>query len=111
MSATTPEAKTKRKIRNVIDNYRSRNISIYVFMPVPGGFGAPTLDYLGCVNGMFFAIEAKRPGGKPTLRQLGTIQMLQAAGAAVFVISDDESLGVFERWLERASAAGSDQAA
>ena len=110
MSATTPEGKIKRKIKGVLDNYR--NVSnIYTYMPVPGGFGAPSLDYLGCVNGMFFAIEAKRPGGKPTLRQLGTIQMLQAAGAAVFVISDDESLRVFERWLERASAAGGDQAA
>ena len=110
MSAMTPEGKIKRKIRGVLDNYR--NVSnIYTYMPVPGGFGAPSLDYLGCVNGMFFAIEAKRPGGKPTLRQLGTIQMLQSAGAAVFVISDDESLRVFERWLERASAAGGDQAA
>ena len=110
MSATTPEGRIKRKIRGVLDNYR--NVSnIYTYMPVPGGFGAPSLDYLGCVNGMFFAIEAKRPGGKPTLRQLGTIQMLQSAGAAVFVISDDESLRVFERWLERASATGGDQAA
>lgn len=106
----TPEGKIKQRIKKLLDNYRISS-HLYAYMPVPGGFGAPTLDYLGCINGMFFAIEAKRPGGKPTMRQWTTIKMLQAAGAAVFVISDDGSLSVFEQWLERASATGGDQAA
>jgi hypothetical protein len=70
-------------------------------MPVPGGFGEPTLDYLGCFRGHAFAIEAKRPGGAPTERQRGTIARMIAAGMQVFVINDEVSLDDFSRWLER----------
>lgn len=93
----TPEAKTKRKVRNILDNYKSHNI--YVYMPVPGGFGSSTLDYLGCIRGRMFAIEAKKPGGKPTERQNVIIQNLYWAGAEVFVIDGDEGCERLDQWL------------
>jgi hypothetical protein len=94
----TPEAKTKQKIKQLLDKYRDR--PIYTYMPVPGGYGAPTLDYLGFFYGEGFAIEAKRPGGKPAVRQLGTIDAIRRSGAKVFVVSDDASLAELDYWLD-----------
>jgi hypothetical protein len=70
---------------------------------VPGGYGSRTLDFLGCVEGTFFAIEAKRPGGKPTSLQSGIMQDIEDAGGETFVINDDESLYSFGIWLENRS--------
>lgn len=55
-------------------------------MPVPYGYGPTTLDYLGCIRGKFFAIEAKAPGKKPTPLQINTIERIRAAGGRTFVI-------------------------
>jgi hypothetical protein len=93
----TPEGKVKKKIKAVLDNYSCHNI--YVYMPVPGGFGQPTLDYLGFLYGRGFAIEAKRLKGKPTPRQEGTIEKISASGAQVFVVNDDASLRDLDDWL------------
>lgn len=94
----TPEGKIKKKIKVVLDNYKCHNI--YVYMSVPGGYGASTLDYIGCLYGRFFAIEAKRPGGKPTPRQEALIELkMRPAGAAVFVIDGDEGVALLNDWL------------
>ena len=69
-------------------------------MPVPGGYGRPTLDYWGSLRGRTFAIEAKKPKGKPTPRQEGTIEDMRAAGIAVFVVRDEAGLAALEQWLE-----------
>ncbi len=52
----------------------------WVFMPVPTGMQAATLDFLGCYKGKFFAIETKRPDEKPTKRQYTTLQEIKDAG-------------------------------
>ena len=97
MSSLTPEGKIKNKIRRVLDKYKVHRI--YTYMPVPGGFGAPTLDYLGFLYGRGFAIEAKKPGGKPTPRQQATIEALRKAGAQVFVVHNDDTLRELDEWL------------
>jgi hypothetical protein len=94
----TPEGRVKKKIKIVLDNYSCHGI--YTYMPVPGGFGQPTLDYLGFLYGRGFAIEAKRLNGKPTPRQEGTIEKISASGAQVFVVNDDASLQELADWLE-----------
>jgi len=91
------ERSIKRKIRAVFNKYRDHGI--YVYMPVPGGYGESSLDYLGFIYGHGFAVEAKRPGGKPTARQIGIIERIQESGAVVFVVSDDDSLAVLDDWL------------
>jgi len=77
------EAYTKKRIKLVLDKYAN---SIYYYMPVPAGYGAATLDYLGYCCGQGFAIEAKRPGGRPSQRQMQTIERIMLSGARVFVI-------------------------
>lgn len=93
----TPEGRIKQKIKKVLDIYKEDGI--YYFMPVPGGYGKSTLDYLGFFYGFGFAVEAKAPGEKPTPRQEGTIADIGRSGAPVFVIDGEETLAPFARWL------------
>lgn len=92
----TPEGKIKREVNRLLDRYKS----VYRFMPVPGGFGASSLDYLLCVNGCFCAIETKAPGKKPTDRQKMVIGQIRRAGGTVFVIDGDEGLQQLREYLE-----------
>jgi hypothetical protein len=69
-------------------------------MPVPTGFGEPGLDYEGCLNGLFFAIETKAPGGWLTPRQRRTALAILAGGGKVFIISSEEGLEAFKRWVD-----------
>jgi hypothetical protein len=94
--AATPEGKVKRKVSTLL----SRFPRVYYEMPVPGGFGKTTLDYIGCANGRFFSIETKAPGGKPTERQWSTIRQMERAGAVVRIIDGQEhQLKELESWL------------
>jgi hypothetical protein len=77
---------------------------VYYEMPVPSGFGKTTLDYIGCANGRFFAIETKAPGGKPTERQKVTMAQMRRVGAKVFVINDAADTAALEEWLHRVDA-------
>ncbi len=61
----------------------------YTFMPVQTGFGSATLDFIGCHKSRFFSIETKAPGQKPSPRQELIMDMMNASGAAVFVIGEE----------------------
>ena len=78
----TPEAKVKAKVKRALANYPDA----YTYMPVPGGFGAVSLDFLICFRGQFIAVETKAPGKKPTKLQEVTMAAMRRAGAKVFVI-------------------------
>jgi hypothetical protein len=92
----TPEGRVKSKIKRFLQTYGE---GLYYEMPVPSGFGKAGLDFHCCHHGFYFAIEAKKPGGKPTARQELTIQAIRRAGGAVFVIDGDETLNEFKRWM------------
>lgn len=97
----TPEGKVKAAINKVL-GHAVKDGSIYKFMPVPGGFGPSSLDYILCVGGIFVAIEAKKPGGKTTARQDFIIRQIRNAGGKVFVIDGDAALSElieFLAWL------------
>ena len=90
----TPEGAVKRKITAVLKS----TPGLYYYMPVPSGYGNTSLDYIGCYNGLFFAIEAKAPKKEPTQRQKNTIKDMQRAFARVFVIDGD--LTELKHWLK-----------
>lgn len=92
----TPEGKVKEKIKQVL-----REHGAYYHMPVQNGMGKPSLDFIGCVNGRFLAVEAKAERGSLTLRQKATIADMEAAGAFVLVIQgvDDPAFDQLERYL------------
>ena len=93
---TTPEGKVKAQIKKVLDSFDRH---VYTFMPVQTGYGATTIDYLCCIDGLFIGIEAKAPGKKPTSRQDGVMEDIRRAGGSTFVVDDDESLEVLEQFL------------
>jgi len=97
----TPEGIVKAAVNRLLAKYKS----LYKFMPVPGGFGASSLDYLLCVNGRFVAIETKAPGKKPTDRQNLIIGQIVRAGGAVFVIDSADTLHPLSEFLERTTNA------
>lgn len=86
----TPEGKVKEIVKKAL-----KEAGAYYHMPVQNGMGKPTLDFVGCLSGLFFAIETKAEGGKLTLRQEETIKEMRAAGAAVFVVTGVEEAKVF----------------
>lgn len=89
----TPEAKVKEQVKKVL-----KAAGAYYHMPVQNGMGAPTLDFVGCAHGRFFAIETKAPGGVPTPRQRHTIDTIRnVGGGRVFIIDGDTS--DLENWL------------
>jgi hypothetical protein len=69
---------------------RLTELGAYQHWPVQMGMGQACLDCHGCLNGLYFAIETKKPGGKPTLRQDLTIAQIRAAGGLVFVVDSLE---------------------
>ena len=97
----TPEGKTKAAVNRLLDKYKN----IYRHMPVPGGYGASTLDYLICVNGRFVGIETKAPGKKPTDRQKTVIAQIVRANGVAFVIDGPDSLLTLANYLERVTNA------
>lgn len=86
----TPEGKIKAAVNKLLDGYKS----LYRFMPVPGGFGASSLDYLVCVNGQFLAIETKAPGkrGQTTPNQERRIDEIKIHGGWAIVVDDAKQL-------------------
>jgi hypothetical protein len=85
----TPEGKVKRAINKALEKWKGT----YVFMPVPGGYGPSSLDYLLCYHGRFIAIEAKAPGKKPSPRQRFIIKKIEEAGGITLVIDDEKKAG------------------
>ncbi len=92
--ASTPEGKVKKTVSALL----RATPGIYWFMPVPSGYGESSLDYLGCYRGKFFAIETKKPGGKPTDRQNMVIDKIRKAGGKAFVIDGD--LTELKQWID-----------
>ncbi len=83
----TPEGKVKAAVKKWL---KSRGA--YFFMPVQGGYGAATLDFLVCLDGKFIGIETKAPGKKATPRQEIVMEEIRAAGGRAFLISSAEVL-------------------
>lgn len=93
--ATTPEGKIKQQIKKILDSHAP---FLYYYMPVPNGYGRPTVDYLGCICGFFFSIEAKKPGGKPTALQAQVMLEIDEAGGKSFVIDGEKGLTALADW-------------
>lgn len=92
----TLEGKVKAKVKKILNACDS----MYYFMPVQTGYGAPTLDILGFHCGLGFAIETKAAGKKLTRRQEVIKKDMELSGIPVFVIDGKEnSFSKLEEWL------------
>ena len=88
---TTPEGKVKDKIRKVLAEF-----VLDTYWPVPSGYGASHLDFIGCYLGRYIAIEVKAPGKKPTGRQKLRIRSVQAAGGIALVIDGTDNTTTYD---------------
>jgi len=80
----TPEAKVKSKVKKILED-----MGAYYAMPVTGGYGNSGVpDFLICKDGLFYAIECKANGGKPTALQLAHMKAIRAAGGVALVIDE-----------------------
>lgn len=101
--ATTPEGKVKKRVKRALDHLQEKGYRVYYHMPVQNGMGAPTLDFVGCINGRYFAIETKAPGKKATPRQEQTMAEITAAGGTALVWDGRDSLELAS-WLAKLSS-------
>ncbi|MGL4557693.1 MAG: hypothetical protein ACRCV5_09330 [Afipia sp.] len=81
--SSTPEGKVKDQVKKLLKEF-----GCYQHWPVQSGFGAPALDCHGCHQGLYFAVETKAPGKKPTPRQELTAADIRAAGGRVFIVGE-----------------------
>lgn len=90
----TPEGKVKALVKAVLKEHGA-----YWHCPVQNGMGAPSLDFIGAFNGLFFAAETKAGNKQMTERQQVTAQSMEKAGAKVFLINEGEGLDALKEWL------------
>jgi hypothetical protein len=80
----TPEAKIKKKVRQVL-----AELGAYYAMPVTGGFGNSGVpDFLICFKSKFFGIECKANGNKTTALQDQHLESIRKAGGIALVVDD-----------------------
>lgn len=80
----TPEGKVKAKVKKIL-----AEIGAYYAMPIGTGFGhAGVPDFLICKAGLFYAIECKANGNKPTALQLNEMQKIRDAGGVTLVVDE-----------------------
>lgn len=94
LQMTTPEGRIKERVKKVLKAHGA-----YWHMPVQNGMGAPSLDFVGCHFGRYYAIETKAGNKQPTPRQKLTIESIQAAGGKTFVVNEVSGLKELEEWL------------
>lgn len=83
--ASTPEAKVKEKIKKILKEH-----NVYFAMPMGTGYGNSGVpDFLCCVNGHFWAIEAKAGKGIPTALQEKNMRDIKAAGGLAMVVNEN----------------------
>lgn len=102
----TPEGKVKAVVKRVL-----KDMGAYYHFPVQNGMGSPCLDCHGCFRGLYFAIETKAPGKKPTARQQITIDAIRKAGGLALVVDNSDYVTVkecleFQLWTHQCSSPG-----
>ena len=92
----TPEGKVKAKVKELLKEHGA-----YWHCPVQNGMGAPSLDFVCCHRGLYFAIETKAGNKQPTTRQEITINQIRLAGGLAFVVNESEGMNELREWLTR----------
>lgn len=94
-----PERDVNRTVSLILD---VRKPHVWYYRPVPGIYGARSIDYLGCAWGYFFGIENKRENiNRMTDAQQEKMMGIHLAGGATFFCNGDPLLyGKLVKWLE-----------
>lgn len=82
--AATPESLVKKKIKAILKAH-----GIYYAMPIGTGYGNSGVpDFLCCLNGKFFAIEAKAGKGTTTALQEKNLKNIIESGGDAWVVNE-----------------------
>jgi Holliday junction resolvase len=80
----TPEGKVKAKVKKILNE-----VGAYYAMPIGTGIGSSGVpDFLVCKGGLFYAIECKANGNKPTALQESNMKRIREAGGVTLVIDE-----------------------
>lgn len=99
MTKATPEGKVKKQVRKLLDDYNRESGGLWYNMPVPYGYGKPSLDFAIVFKGRAIFVETKAPGEWLTPLQRQTAVSLLNAGAKVFVVSRADGLFALHCYL------------
>ena len=81
----TPEAKVKKKVKEILDQ-----MGVYHFSPMQNGMGRAGIpDIIGCLEGQFLGIECKAGKGKTTALQERELNRILNAGGEAYVINEE----------------------
>jgi Holliday junction resolvase len=81
----TPEAKVKKKVKEILDEHQ-----VYHFSPMQNGMGRAGIpDIVACHGGKFIGIECKAGNNKPTALQERELNRILNAGGEAFVINEE----------------------
>jgi len=83
--ALTPEAKVKKKVKEILDQ-----MEVYHFSPMQNGMGRAGIpDIIACHGGRFIGIECKAGNNKPTALQERELNRILNAGGEAYVIYEE----------------------
>lgn len=99
----TPETKAKRRIQNLLADFRKQGLPMKLTWNAGAAFGSATVDCTGVIDGTPMAIEVKRfdGRGKVTARQVADLREFHAAGAVTMLIDGEQSFAHLEAFLMR----------
>jgi len=87
--AMTPEAKVKKQVKAVLDEFCANNKGYYFFPPA-NGYGRQGIpDVICCIQGRFVAIECKAGKGMTTMLQDRELEHIREAGGLTFLINEN----------------------
>jgi Holliday junction resolvase len=95
--ALTPEAKVKKKVKEILDQ-----MGVYHFSPMQNGMGRAGIpDIIGCLDGCFIAIECKAGKGTTTALQERELTRIQNAGGYALVVNETNinQLWEIKEWI------------
>ena len=93
--ASTSEGLVKRKTTNILVLLKT-----FYFFPTTGGYGrSGVTDIVGSYHGIFFGIECKANGNRPTALQQSQINAINATGGVAFVV--DETTATYDYIYEQ----------
>ena len=95
--ALTPEAKVKKKVKEILDQ-----MGVYHFSPMQNGMGRAGIpDIIGCLEGQFIGIECKAGKGTTTALQERELTRIQNAGGYALVVNEENinQLWEIKEWI------------
>jgi Holliday junction resolvase len=96
--ALTPEAKVKKKVKEILDQ-----MGVYHFSPMQNGMGRAGIpDIIGCLEGQFLGIECKAGRGTTTALQERELTRIQNAGGYALVVNEENinQLWEIKEWIQ-----------